>query len=118
LIKSIYWQTAFGERRKYLANVAQIWQMARHSCLAEFRSFRVGETEQRILLCVSKFSIDAESLVTSGLPFGLFKNCLPDIKWFGHLAIFWPFLNVDEKKYILSPVLDKSEKISNILLKL
>ncbi len=23
-----------------------------------------------------------------GLPFGLFLNCLPEIKWFGHLAIF------------------------------
>jgi len=42
----------------------------------------------------------------SGLPFGLFKgqicqiwpfwNCLPEIKWFGHLAIFWPFLTVDK----------------------
>ncbi len=37
----------------------------------------------------------------SGLPFGLFKgkiwpfwNCLPEIKWFNHLTIFWPFLNV------------------------
>ncbi len=29
-----------------------------------------------------------------GLPFGLFRNCL--LKWFGHLALFWPFLNVDK----------------------
>jgi len=28
--------------------------------------------------------------------FGLFLNCLPEIKWFGHLAIFWPFFNVDK----------------------
>jgi hypothetical protein len=25
-----------------------------------------------------------------------FSNCLPEIKWFGHLAIFWPFLNDDK----------------------
>jgi len=29
--------------------------------------------------------------------FGLFWNCLPEIKRFGHLAVFWPFLNVDKK---------------------
>ncbi len=28
---------------------------------------------------------------TPGLPFGLFWNCLPEIKWFGHLAIFGLF---------------------------
>jgi hypothetical protein len=42
----------------------------------------------------------------TGLPFGLFKGqicqmwpfskCLPEIKWFGHLTIFWPSLNVDK----------------------
>jgi len=26
-----------------------------------------------------------------GLSFGLFWNCLPEIKWFGHLAIFGLF---------------------------
>ncbi len=29
--------------------------------------------------------------------FGLFLNCLPEMKWLGYLAIFWPPLNVEEK---------------------
>jgi len=46
---------------------------------------------------------------------GLLRNCLPESKWFGHLAIFWLLSNLDKKKYILRPVLDKSEQISHIL---
>ena len=41
-----------------------------------------------------------------GLPFGLFWNCLPAIKWFGHLAFFESW----RKCYLLRPVLEKSEQ--------
>jgi len=55
----------------------------------------------------------------AGLPFALkkgqisqiwpFWNCLPEIKWFGHLAIFLAFLKV-EKIVSFRLVLEKSEQ--------
>jgi len=45
----------------------------------------------------------------------LFGHFLAIWPFFGYLAIFWPFLNVDKKVYILRSVLDKSEQISSIL---
>jgi len=31
--------------------------------------------------------------------FGLFKNCLLEIKWFGHFGHFWPFLMLTKIVY-------------------
>ena len=50
--------------------------------------------------------------------FGLFWNYLLEIKWFGHLAIFWPILKVEKKQYILRLALDTSGQNLHYLIKL
>ncbi len=64
---------AFGKRRTYLMKLnTVVWQMAK------FGSSKVGETERGIfcpVLCVSNFSLCAESLVNSTPP-GNFRQSL------------------------------------------
>ncbi len=63
------------------------WQLQNSSCACEVHTFAAGQNQG----CHLAF------FKAKSAQFGLFWNCLPEIKRFGHLAIFWPFLNVDKK---------------------
>jgi len=45
-----------------------------------------------MFVCLCVYVCVCVCVWVSGLPFGLFWNCLSEIKWFGQLAIFWLFL--------------------------
>jgi hypothetical protein len=65
---------------------------AGHQILPSKSQSTVRGSEQSVILQQVSISPTFYAQLLPGLPFGLFWNCLPEKKWFGHLAFF----NVDK----------------------
>jgi len=75
---------------------------------------------RRIRCCLRNvyLSWSPSSWMLSGLPFGLFRNCLPEIKCFGHLTffgLFWVLMKIVYFKDCFGQIWEKFVTFSEIL---